>query len=404
MGKRNKTYKIWAVALVLALTLTAFAPVPQAAAEETTEEPGATNITFDTARDLKFNTSIAEEKSNSDTKRYYKFSVSEASVLSLGISQGEGSIYIDIYDRTRTSIFHTDTKNWNGVFYARDTSFNNIYLTGGDYYLYIEGNASYSMIASIDSLAESFTETQDVNNNGVNTASAIAFGTNYKGVMAYNDDKDYYKFTLTEPSKVSLNLTNSTNDTLKYTFYDSTVNKSYTDSVGSGKKVEDTITLTPDTYYLAVTKEKDNANGSYSFLLSSVKIVETPKPASTPGAGKSNTSTANSGKKGTSASGAAKAKVPTKLSVKNKASRKAAVRWKAVSGASGYVIEYGIGKKFKNKNTRTILGPKPKCSIVLSPLTKKKTYYVRIRSFVKNSNGLSTFSKWSKAKKVKIRK
>lgn len=401
MGKRNKTYKIWAVALVLALTLTAFAPVPQAAAEETTEEPGATNITFDTARDLKFNTSIAEEKSNSDTKRYYKFSVSEASVLGLGVSNKTytASFNLTIYDKSKTSIFHTGDY-WR----SEDFSVNNIYLTGGDYYLYIEGNASYSMIASIDSLAESFTETQDVNNNGVNTASAIAFGTNYKGVMAYNDDKDYYKFTLTEPSKVSLNLTNSTNDTLKYTFYDSTVNKSYTDSVGSGKKVEDTITLTPDTYYLAVTKEKDNANGSYSFLLSSVKIVETPKPASTPGAGKSNTSTANSGKKGTSASGAAKAKVPTKLSVKNKASRKAAVRWKAVSGASGYVIEYGIGKKFKNKNTRTILGPKPKCSIVLSPLTKKKTYYVRIRSFVKNSNGLSTFSKWSKAKKVKIRK
>lgn len=631
MKNRNKKYRILAGVLALALVLTAFAPAQRAAAEETTEEPGATNITFDTARDLKFNTSIAEEMSGSDTKRYYKFSASEASVLSLGLNKVGTNNRLDlyIYDKTKTAVFHTYYSNTNAF------AVNNIYLTGGDYYVGIVTNSSYSMLAAISGLNESFTETQEENNNGVKTASAISFDTNYKGVTACNDDKDYYSFTLTEESKVTLNLTNSTNGTLKYTFYDSAVNLSHTKNVEYGKKAEDTVTLAPDTYYLEIAKEKDDANGSYGFLLSSVKIVQPPKgdgetddpgnfsldkakemefghtyggdlqgsryykfslaessevkvsvskyanldvcafriydamktpiyekkdvmnysfgseglyllagqyyfevsndafmdgytkfsvavnggsesisetqdslnnsaatasgivlgqkykgilaqndavdyykfvipnegktsfsvqnacassisisiedayanslgsasvssgktdtysmtmsagtyyfkvaqksdasqgayiftvshvqtaPAATK---KPSTTASNAGAKGEKAK---KAKVPTGLTVKNKASKKAVVRWKAVSGASGYMIEFGIGKKFRNKSSRLLSGPKVKCSVVLSSLKKKKTYYVRIRSFVRNSNGLSTFSKWSKAKKVKIRK
>lgn len=402
MGKRKN--KNWAGVLVLVMVLTAFTPVQKAAAEEgTTEEPGATNITFDTARDLKFNTSIAEELSGSDTRRYYKFSVSEASVLNLGINGRDSydvSVHIDIYDSSKTSIFQTGRSG--------DFSVNDICLTGGDYYLCIASQYPFSMIATIDSLSESFIETKDINNNSVNTASVIAFDTNYKGVMAQNDDKDYYKFVLPEASNVSISLTNSTKDTLKYTFYDSSVNSSYTNTVRSGQKADQTIQLAPDTYYLAITKEKDSANGSYNFLISSVKIVETPKPTQKPSTATSNTGTSNTGKSNATTSNTAASnvkvktpKAPTKLSVKNTSSGQMTVRWKATSGVSGYQLQYGMKKNFKGNLSRLISSSQTK--ITLFNLTKKKTYYVRIRSYI-ISNGVSKYSKWSKVKKVKIRK
>lgn len=84
MKKQIITKKFLAVVLTFAMMATILVPMKQAAAETTSaEEPGATNISFDTARDLTFNSSIAEETSGSDTKRYYKFSLSDASVLTV---------------------------------------------------------------------------------------------------------------------------------------------------------------------------------------------------------------------------------------------------------------------------------------------------------------------------------
>ena len=81
--------KILAAVLAVTMMATTFVPVRHMATATTTVEPGATNITFDTARDLVFNTSIAEELSTSDRKRYYKFSLSEASVLTVGTNASD---------------------------------------------------------------------------------------------------------------------------------------------------------------------------------------------------------------------------------------------------------------------------------------------------------------------------
>ena len=85
-----------------------------------------------------------------------------------------------------------------------------IYLTGGDYYLGTETANPYTMFVSVDSLSESFKETYDINNDTMATSSEITVGKQYKGVLAQNDDKDYYKFTLTDPSNLTVNITNTT--------------------------------------------------------------------------------------------------------------------------------------------------------------------------------------------------
>lgn len=393
MKKQIITKKFLAVVLTFAMMATILVPMKQAAAETTSaEEPGATNISFDTARDLTFNSSIAEETSSSDKKRYYKFSLSDASVLTIGVTRNAHcDFYVTIYDKSRTAVYQSDN-DWDYGFSKT------VYLTGGDYYLGIETAYSYSMLVSCDSLYESFVETQDTNNNSANTASDISVGSQYKGVLACNDEKDYYKFTLADQSKLTVNITNSAEDTMKYTIYDSFLNSSYTNTISENKKAEETVTLAAGTYYLAIEKKNSDANGSYNFTLSSVKLVEPPKATTKPTQQNDITSTTTT----TSSHTSVKEKKVKVTSTKNKSSRAITVKWEKISGVTGYQVQFSTKKNFKKITASKYLSSS-KSSMRCSGLKKKKTYYVRVRAYI-ISNGTKMYGSWSAKKKVKIKK
>lgn len=362
--KKTKS-RIWAGVLALMMMATTFVPVQRVEAEDSvTAEPGASNITFDTAREILFNSSIAEELSESDTRRYYKFSVSEASILNIGFNkQNSSNLYMDVFDKTKTSVFHTYEDNY-------EFSVNGIYLTGGDYYLGIKGYNSYSMLVSVDSLSESFTETQDSDNNSASKASKIALEKKYKGVLAQNDELDYYKFSIPARGKVTVNLTNSTDDTIKYSIYDSNLNGAYMNTLYESNKVAQEVTLVGGTYYLAISQNYDGKGvGSYNFSLNYTLNIPDG---------------------------------PTIKSVKNTSKKKITVKWGKVSGADGYELQYSKDKKFKKGVTKKVLSSSSS-SVSYTGLTKKKTYYVRIRSYKKINNSVK-YSKWSAKKSVKIKK
>ena len=86
-------------------------------------------------------------------------------------------------------------------------------------------------------------------------------------------------------------------------------------------------------------------------------------------------------------------------SVKNIASKKATVKWTRNTKANGYQVNYKTGKKQKTitvKSNKTL-------NKVLKSLKKKATYSVKVRSYKKVS-GVTYYSEWSSAKKVKIKK
>ena len=84
---------------------------------------------------------------------------------------------------------------------------------------------------------------------------------------------------------------------------------------------------------------------------------------------------------------------------KNKKGRKLVVRWNAVKDAKGYQLQYALNKKFKKK--KSIQTKKTKYTI--KKLKKKKTYYIRVRAYKMNGRK-KVYGKWSKVKKVKIKK
>ena len=83
--------------------------------------------------------------------------------------------------------------------------------------------------------------------------------------------------------------------------------------------------------------------------------------------------------------------------------KKAKVSYKKAANAKGYEVQYSTSKKFlqnvKTKNAGT------KTSITLSKLTKKKTYYVRVRAYTMDGNGQKELiSAWSATKKITVKK
>ena len=90
----------------------------------------------------------------------------------------------------------------------------------------------------------------------------------------------------------------------------------------------------------------------------------------------------------------------TKIKRKGK---KAVISWKKVSGVTGYQLQYGTNKKTLSKVKPITVTGDNNTKITISKLKKKKTYYIRIRTYTKSYNKTvkSSFSKSYKINKVK---
>lgn len=126
------------------------------------------------------------------------------------------------------------------------------------------------------------------------------------------------------------------------------------------------------------------------------KIDGTTKPAENPTtkpAGAVKPSGETSGKKNEPTE--TKMKVPAKVkisSAKNLKGKKIAIKWKKVKKATKYQVKAVLGKKVITKTTT-------KASCTIKKLKKKKTYKIYVRAYNKAGYG-----KWSKAKKVTVKK
>lgn len=96
-------------------------------------------------------------------------------------------------------------------------------------------------------------------------------------------------------------------------------------------------------------------------------------------------------------------KKTTLKSAKNAKGKKLVVKWKKNTAGNGYQIQYSTSKKFAKGNKTETISKNKTTSYTIKKLKKKKTYYVRIRTYKKVSEK-TYYSEWSSVKKVKIKK
>lgn len=91
-------------------------------------------------------------------------------------------------------------------------------------------------------------------------------------------------------------------------------------------------------------------------------------------------------------------KVKIKLAKSTK-QKKITYKWKKVN-CTGYQYQWSTSKNFKkNYLTKT----SKNTSVTIKTSKSKKTYYVRVRAYVKHPNGTKYYGKWSTVKKVKVK-
>lgn len=90
------------------------------------------------------------------------------------------------------------------------------------------------------------------------------------------------------------------------------------------------------------------------------------------------------------------------LSIQNKKHGKLLIRWKKTSSVSGYQIQYARNKHFTKQCSTKRVGANYVKSTIRS-LQKGKKYFIRIRTY-KQSSGKKIYGKWSKSKKIIIKK
>ena len=85
---------------------------------------------------------------------------------------------------------------------------------------------------------------------------------------------------------------------------------------------------------------------------------------------------------------------------KKKSAKKAIIKIKKTTGAKGYQIRYCDSKSFQGYSTKNSRSLK----VRIKGLDRNTTYYVKVRAYNYNAKGKKQFGKWSRRKKIKMKK
>lgn len=142
-------------------------------------------------------------------RTFYKFTLSESGNINLILEAAIEKYRVSLYNSDGEEMWYSDMIYWNSTTkksqYTLDSN-----LTAGDYYFSVnkcdECTGSFSFKIAFKSAQESFAESTSINNNSLENANKIDFGTKYTGQLAFNDDKDIYKFEIDKSGRVSFSM------------------------------------------------------------------------------------------------------------------------------------------------------------------------------------------------------
>lgn len=246
-------------------------------------------------------------------------------------------------------------------------------LLAGEYTLKLS-ESTYTLKSTFTPSGETKQENYMATNNSETTATYYTLGKTINGQLALNDDVDVYKMIITKPGYITVNMVRSSIKNYKISFKnvyeDNPVMEEYNLGVGS-KKIK--FFAKRGVYYFTIM----NTDSSYSKTGGTYRFTIT-----------------NAG-------------IPTSkiLKVTNPSSKAARVVWTRNADVDGYQIQYSVTNTYKKGYYRTVtVRNRATAATVLRNLRKGATYYVRIRTFKRDSSNVAQWSAWSSSAKVRIAK
>ena len=215
--------------------------------------------------------------SNAYTDKY-SFTLEKSGKIEFNIKPDTDMIRFSLSDENNY-IKPEPTEDYYELSFRANDENMSLYLNAGTYYLTTQ-KPSFSTYTELDysleliftSSNESFTETQNSNDNSAYKANQISLNSEYFGQYGMNDKEDYFKFTI--PNDVELNIKYSSEiSNSKCTVLDKNLKeiKSY---YQEKKSIDNALSLSAGTYYFVTNYgyplrgEFDSGDwGFYSFTL-----------------------------------------------------------------------------------------------------------------------------------------
>lgn len=348
---KNKLMKQTAILLMAVMLLLFAGPAVSAKAGGTV------------TRSLVWNKMTTGSLGSRDNSGYeYSFSLKRSGRAKFFVS-ADNKTYVKVYDESNNELGGWDNSGDNTYI---------IDLLAGNYtlkiYAYFKSN--FSFMPKFEASGETKQEFATAKNNEASTATSYTVGKLVNGQLAANDHIDKYKFYVSKTGYISIIFKNKFNDcslSLVNAWGDDSINQRVYE-MGTYKYE---CFVKKGLYYLTISgsKYKDiKYTGTYS-----IQVTAPSMPTS---------------------------KI---VSISNSARSSAAVVWAASSKVDGYQIQYSANSAFKKGYTKTLTVRNSKTSrATLRNLRKGSTYYVRVRTFKRDSDKVANYSTWSKSAKVRI--
>ena len=191
----------------------------------------------------------------------YKYVLTEPGRLTMDVTKGTVSyIYVRWYDANGSKIRE------NLVYYSSDWPYNGYMdLEAGTYYIGIEQYSSstgtYNLRGDFTAAGNNETEPNNIRQN----AQVLTSGQTVKGFISYKDDKDTYKVVLTQPGKLTVNVTKDSASYIYVRWYDVDGNKIRENLVyySSDWPYNGYMDLEAGTYYIGI-EQCSNSTGTYN--------------------------------------------------------------------------------------------------------------------------------------------
>lgn len=246
-----------------------------ASAGESFKETGSgSNNLLTTANGISLGTTYKGQLAENDKKDFYIFTLPSSGRLKIDATSYMRFICYKLYDSEQDNIW---SKN---VTWKTETNTGNVNLTldltAGTYYFYVGdwgSTGNYSFNLSFTSAGESFAESGTGTNNLLQNANTVSLGKRYYGQIAMNDEKDFYRFSISNACELTLRAT-AYMKYIYYKIYDADGQQlwnrnPYWNSDKACSDITESIQLKQGgTYYLYVGRD-GSYTGNYNFALSS---------------------------------------------------------------------------------------------------------------------------------------